>query len=82
MSKKDNNAEKAESNKEENKVVEATPLRKIEKRKMSFDVYFSLLMKKRPGIFPHHKAPMRKYAEKQGLLEATEEEFDRIFKVY
>jgi hypothetical protein len=80
MTKKENNA--VELDKEQKEEVPATPIRKLEKRKISFDVYFSLLMKKRPGIFPHHKAPMRKFAENNGLKEATEEEFDRIFRLY
>jgi len=50
---------------------------------MSFDAYFSGLMTERKGlILPHHKAPMRKYAESRGRVEGTKEEFDELFKVY
>lgn len=52
------------------------------KRIISFDLYFQLLMKKGRKIYPHHKAPMLKYAEQAGLVEATEEEFDSIFRNY
>lgn len=56
--------------------------RKIVKRVLSFDVYFQGLMKKNPKVYAHHKAPMRTYAESKGLSVATEEEFDRIFRLY
>jgi hypothetical protein len=56
--------------------------RKFRKPLVSFDAYFQLLMKRESRIVPHHKAPMRKYAERHDLKEATIEEFDRIFKLY
>ena len=59
-----------------------TPSRKIHKLLISFDVYFQRLMKQSPGIFPHHKAPMRSYADSKGLKEATKDDFDRIFRMY
>jgi len=52
------------------------------KRVLSFDVYFQLLMKRNSKIRAHHKAPMKKYAENNELDEATEEDFDKIFKRY
>ena len=58
------------------------PSRKIVKREMSFDVYFQGLLKKNSKILPHHKAAMKKYAETKGLKIATEEEFDRIMRLY
>ena len=75
-----------EVQKEEEKEQEvkrpAAPSRKIVKRVMSFDVYFQGLMKKNSKILVHHKAPMRKYAELKGLKEGSEEQFDRIFRLY
>lgn len=53
------------------------------KVKMSFDAYFQGLMKEKKGyIMAHHKAPMRRYAEKQGITEGTKEEFDQVFRLY
>lgn len=50
---------------------------------VSFDTYFQMLMAKRLGIMPHHKAPMRKFAESHGLgEEASLDEFEKIFKRY
>ena len=68
------------------KKVEEKPVtlttRKIVERVISFDAYFQLMMKKSSSIAPHHKAPMRKYAESKGLKEATEKEFNRVFRIY
>ncbi len=63
-----------EENTEENEVVG--------KRVLSFDIYFQILRKRNSKIAAHHKAAMKKYAEKHNLDQATEEEFDRIFKRY
>ena len=49
---------------------------------MSFDVYFSLLMKTRPEVMKHHKAPMRLFAEKNGLTNGTLEDFEKLFSSY
>lgn len=50
---------------------------------MSFDAYFQSLMREKLGfILPHHKAPMRRYAADAGLLEASKEDFDKLFKLY
>lgn len=64
--------------KENQKIVS----RKIEKPLLNFDVYFSLLMKENKKIFLHHKAPMRNYAKQKGLINATKEDFDKIFIHY
>lgn len=49
---------------------------------MSFDAYFSKLMRTK-GMMLHHKAPMRNYAEAQGLKDlATEAAFDAVFERY
>lgn len=52
-----------------------------EKYIMSFDLYFQKLMSK-GKILTHHKAAMRKYAEAEGIIDGTEEEFDNVFKNY
>lgn len=50
---------------------------------VSFDAYFSSLMRAKSGfILPHHKAPMRRYAADAGLTEGTKEEFDKLFQLY
>jgi len=67
--------------KKEKKAVQTPVSRKIVKRKISFDVYFQLLMKKGKAQ-PHHKAAMRVYAKSKGLIEASEEKFDEIFRIY
>lgn len=56
--------------------------KKLEKRVLSFDLYFQSLMTKNPKVYAHHKAPMKKFAEQNGLLEASEEDFDKLFKAY
>ena len=66
----------------EYKKVDIAPSRKIEKPIISFDVYFQILMRKNARILAHHKAPMRNYAESNGLKKATKEDFDRIFRLY
>lgn len=56
---------------------------KSEGQILSFDVYFSALMREKAGfILPHHKAPMRRYAADKGLTEGTKEDFDKLFKLY
>ena len=72
----DNLEEKVEEKKEIRKS------RKIQKRVFTFDVYFQLLMKKNKAVSAHHKAPIKQFMESHGIKEATEEEFDRIFKMY
>ena len=50
---------------------------------VSFDAYFSKLVRSNPKIMIHHKAPMRHYAESKGLKDAaTEAEFDEAVKQY
>lgn len=49
---------------------------------MSFDVYFSKMQAQNPRVYKHHKAPMRQFAEARGLTDATEEQFDEIFRSY
>lgn len=49
---------------------------------MEFDLYFQKLIAKGDRIYPHHKAPMRCFAESKGLKRATEAQFDEIFKNY
>jgi len=71
---------KNKKNKEE-KAVQIPVSRKIVKRKVSFDVYFQMLIKKGRAQ-PHHKAPMKKYAESKGYIEASEEKFEEIFRMY
>lgn len=55
----------------------------IDSRLISFDVYFQTLMRKDSKIMLHHKAPMRQYAESNGISGlATEQEFDAVFSRY
>lgn len=49
---------------------------------LDFDLYFQKLMTKSLNVLPHHKAPMRKFAESKGLTKATERQFDEVFKNY
>lgn len=51
-------------------------------RVMSFDVYFRKMQAMDPKIHAHHKAPMKRFAEQNGLQEATEEQFAKIFRSY
>ena len=68
---------------EKEEVIEAPrPSRKRKIAVVSFDAYFQSLVKEKKSIQKHHKAPMRKYAESKGVLEATKEEFDRLFRLY
>ena len=53
-----------------------------EPRVMSFDAYFQKVMSKNSKVYGHHKAPMRHFAEQRGLADATEEQFDEIFRSY
>lgn len=56
---------------------------KSEGHVISFDAYFSALMREKSGfILPHHKAPMRRYALDKGVTDGTKEEFDKLFKLY
>lgn len=75
--------EEQKEEKAETQEVERKPSRKIVERVLSFDAYFVALMRKSGGkIQPHHKAPMKSYAKQHGKLEATEKEFDRLFRLY
>ena len=58
------------------------PHRKIEKRRMNIDVYFQALLKKDEKVKAHHKAAIKVFLQEKGLTEATEEEFDRAFRLY
>lgn len=71
---------KLENNSSEPAIRRDVPTEKP--RVISFDVYFQGLMQFESRIQPHHKAPMKKYAEQNGLLKGTKEEFDRIFRLY
>lgn len=53
-----------------------------EPRIMSFDVYFRKMQATNPQVHAHHKVPMRSFAEQRGLQDATEEQFDEIFRSY
>lgn len=83
MYKKEKNLVKLKEESENNNILDLEPSRNLaQKRVISFDVYFQGLMSSKKGILPHHKAPMRQYAESYGLKEGTEEEFNTIFKLY
>lgn len=47
---------------------------------ISFDTYFQKLLNTRQGVHKHHKLAMQQYAK--GLDEATEEQFNEIFRSY
>jgi hypothetical protein len=50
---------------------------------ISFDAYFSKMMKEKSHVLLHHKAPMREFARAKGLKDtASIEDFDRIFEQY
>jgi hypothetical protein len=49
---------------------------------LSFDAYFKKLLATKPSVQPHHKFPMKKYAEAKGFEVATEKQFDEIFGSY
>jgi len=49
---------------------------------ISFDMYFRKMLVTREGTHQHHKLPMKQYAEANGLVEATEEQFEQIFRSY
>lgn len=68
-------------NREEKKVNAPSRKSKLD-RIINFDAYFQKLMRKDSKILIHHKAPMRKYAEENGLDTATEKEFDSVFAKY
>lgn len=61
---------------------EKDSVKKQEPRTMSFDVYFLKMQAQNSKVLPHHKAPMRHFAEQQGLTTATEEQFDKVFRTY
>jgi len=71
-----------EEQQKQNRKIDVAPSKRVEKTTISFDTYFQILMKLKPGILAHHKAPMRNYAESKGLKRATREEFDQIFRLY
>lgn len=82
-SKKSKN-EKEESKKDikESNKEESTTSRKIVKPVISFDNYFARMLKEDPKVLPHHKAPMRAYAEQHNLMSGTLDEFQRLFRLY
>ena len=47
---------------------------------ISFDVYFRKMQALDSRIQNHHKAPMKRFAEQNGLHNATEKQFDEIFR--
>lgn len=49
--------------------------------KVSFEVYFQILLKEKK-VLAHHKPPMRQFAEAKGLSSGTKSEFDELFKTY
>ena len=53
----------------------------VSEPKMTFDVYFQILLKERK-VLAHHKPPMRQHAEAQKMSSATRIEFDELFKSY
>lgn len=66
----------------ENKQADEKETRKAE-QEISFDTYFQMLMARKMGVMAHHKAPMRSFAESNGLGEkASLDEFEKIFKRY
>lgn len=50
-------------------------------RVVSFDAYFRRLVATSKAQ-EHHKAPMRRFAEQRGATDATEQQFDEIFRSY
>ena len=52
------------------------------KEKISFDVYFRLLLNKDNSVQPHHKIPMKSFFNKHIDTEETIEKFDEILKKY
>lgn len=70
---------KDEEIKEESKKA---PVEKSVKPVISFDGYFSGVLKENPKIQPHHKAPMRAFAEKHNMLSGTLEQFKKVFSLY
>ena len=76
---KDKSNEREEYQEEKKEIRKS---RKIQKRIFTFDVYFQLLMRKNKAVSAHHKAPIKQFMKTKGVLEATEDEFDRIFKMY
>lgn len=77
--KKSKSVVKSEERKEEN--VTPRPKSAPVERVISFDAYFNLL-KAQGKAYAHHKAPMRKHAESNGLKEGTLPEFEKLFKSY
>lgn len=74
--------DKTSTAKSKKKSIESEDKREL-KIVLSFDLYFvGLMAEKRGLILPHHKAPMKKYAEAKGIIQGTKEEFDELFKVY
>lgn len=52
-----------------------------QEEKMSFDVYFQILLKEQK-VLAHHKPPMRQYAMADGKTSTTLTEFNKLFKSY
>ena len=49
---------------------------------VSFDVFFSMAMRKYKKIKVHHKGPMQLFFEKECGLLSTREQFEEILKKY
>jgi hypothetical protein len=49
---------------------------------ISFDAFFQSLLRQ-GKVLEHHKVPMRKYVESQGIMnEVSKEKFEQILKTY
>lgn len=70
-----------EKKQDKSKTSSKTSLKKVPQL-ISFDAYFQGLMRTDSKIYLHHKAPMKKYANKNGLSYATLEQFEKLFKAY
>lgn len=79
MSREKNSKIEVKSNKEESS--SASDDSEATNRQLSFDIYFQKLTNERK-VLPHHKAPMKKFAEQYGALTASEEEFEELFRSY
>lgn len=63
--------------------IKTEEVEKTEKKeKISFDVYFRLLLNKDNSVQPHHKIPMKSFFNKHIDTEETIEKFDEILKKY
>lgn len=67
---------------EDREFPEKVSVPKQEPKLVSFDIYFRKMMFKDKSVQEHHKAPMKNFAIRRGLSEATEEQFEEIFRSY